>query len=248
MWSRGVILLLTLAAAAHAFDPEVAKDRVTDFRVKSQNLHADEIEEEVQKLEEAFDKLSDPVEDSEIARVKARVRKLLVQNCPKTEVSCGGDHPECVSTLLVCDGIKDCHNGLDEDETVCSEDVIRPGSTYRGVVHWSSCLETQDHPTLITISASHRSDFFGSRAWVRATITNEFGDEDNILKSNIKSYTARGYYSFGYRRLGLIPDKGSPHRYGIICDFTFGDNDHASCRVIQEGSQNVCARMRVSRS
>jgi hypothetical protein len=246
MWSRGVILLLTLTAAALAFDPEAAKDRVTDFRVKSQNLHADEIDEEITKLEEAFDKLSDPIEDSEIARIKARVRKLSVQNCPKTEVSCGGDHPECVSTLLVCDGIKDCHNGLDEDETVCSEDVVRPGSTFRGIVHWGSCEEAQDHPTLITISASHRSDFFGSRAWVRATITNDFSTD--ILKSNIKSYTAKGYFSFGNRRLGLIPDKGAPHRYGIICDFTFGDNDHATCRVVQEGSQNVCARMRVSRS
>ena len=39
--------------------------------------------------------------------------------CPKGEVSCGGDFPECISHLFVCDGPVDCHNGRDEDEDVC---------------------------------------------------------------------------------------------------------------------------------
>jgi hypothetical protein len=247
MWSRGVILLLTLTAAALAFDREVAKDRLTDFRVHSQNLHVDELEEEIGKLEEAFEKLSDPISDVEVSQVKARVRKLAVQNCAKTEVSCGGDHPECVSNLLVCDGIKDCHNGHDEDELVCSPDIVHPGSSFRGTLHWSSCEESHDHPTIITITASHKSDFFGPRAWVRATITNEASGDFTSSSQKALSYTAKGWFAFGNRKLALIPLKGSPFRYGIICEFTFGDNDHAACRVVQEGSLNVCARMRVVR-
>lgn len=244
MWSRGVILLLTLTAAL-AFERQVAKERATTYRVRSQNVHIDELEKEIHELEEEFEKLSDPVDDAEISRVKARVKKLSVNNCAKNEVSCGGDHPECVHNLLVCDGVKDCHNGLDEDDKVCQSEVVRAGSTFRGIVHWSSCENVGDHPTLITITASYRSSFFNPRAWVRATITNEVDGDIAHLRQT--SYTARGHFSFATRRLVLIPDDNAPHNYGIGCAFTFGDDDHAACRIVQESSLNQCAKMRLTR-
>ena len=43
----------------------------------------------------------------------------LGEKCPDGEVSCGGDFPECISQLFVCDGRVDCHNGRDEHEDVC---------------------------------------------------------------------------------------------------------------------------------
>jgi len=246
MWSRGVIVLLTLTAAALAFDRDVAKERVTEYRIRSQNLHIDELEEELGHIEEAFNKLSEPIEDSEIARVKARLRRLGVQNCAKNEVSCGGDYPECVHNLLVCDGIKDCHNGNDEDEKVCDDSVVRVGSTFSGVVHWTSCVEQADHVSLITITAMHRSDYFGSRAWVRATITREVGGD--FQHRQHLSYTAKGYFTFANRKLVLIPGPDAPHRFGVVCDFKFGDGDHAACRAVQEASLHVCAKFRVVRS
>jgi hypothetical protein len=185
------------------------------------------------------------VEDNEIARVKARLRRLGVNNCQKNEVSCGGDYPECVHNLLVCDGIKDCHNGKDEDEKVCDADVVRVGSTFSGVVHWTSCVEHLDHVSMITITASHRSTYFGPKAWVRATISRVEGDFPNIEQV---SYTAKGYFTFANRRLALVPDANAPHRFGIICYFHFGDGDHADCKVVQEGSRNLCAKWRVVRS
>lgn len=238
--------MLTLTAAVLAFDRDIAKERLTDYRVRSQNLHIDDLEEELQKLEDAFDKLSDDLEETEVARVKARVKRLGVNNCGKKEVSCGGDHPECVHNLLVCDGIKDCHNGLDEDEKVCNADIVRVGSTFKGVTHWTSCVERDDHPSMITITHLHRSSFFGTRAWVRATITSE--SDGNIITAEQRSYSAKGYFVFATRQLALVPLPGSPHTFSIVCNFQYGDADHAFCQIVQQASLNVCGRLKVQRA
>ena len=247
MWSRGVILLLALSTAAVlAFDRDQAKERVTAHRIRSQQLHMDDIEKDLHALEESFDKLSAPIETTEINRIKARLRRMGVNNCDKNEVSCGGEHPQCVHKLLVCDGVKDCINGNDEDKMVCDESVVRVGSTFKGVVHWASCFEAKDQISLMTITASHRSSYFGSHAWVRATITRQV--EDEFLHHEQSSFTARGYFTFANRRLALVPDPGAPHRLGIVCDFKYGDSDHAFCRVLQEGSLNLCAKWKIVRA
>lgn len=246
MWSRGVILLLTLAAAALAFDRDAAKEKLTDFRIRSQNLHVDELEGELEKLEHSFDKLSAPLEKSEVDRLRARVLRIQPDPCGTYKVSCGGDNPECVHNLLVCDGVNDCSNGHDEDPFVCSLDVVRVGSTFTGVTHWSSCKEAHDHTTVITITASYRSKYFGPRAWVRATVTNELSEDPRDYKQS--SYNAKGYFVFASRKLVLIPDGDAPDRFSTSCAFHFGDYDHADCRVLQEGSGNECAKLRVNRS
>ena len=40
--------------------------------------------------------------------------------CPKGKYRCGTATEQCVSDILVCDGHKDCDDGSDEDEHVCS--------------------------------------------------------------------------------------------------------------------------------
>ena len=35
--------------------------------------------------------------------------------CGKREFQCGSGDPQCVSALFVCDGVKDCRNGHDEE-------------------------------------------------------------------------------------------------------------------------------------
>ena len=70
------LLGLLLITVVSGFDREAAKERVTSYRLRSQYLHVEHIEEELDKLEAEFDELSDPVEQSEIQRVKARVKRL----------------------------------------------------------------------------------------------------------------------------------------------------------------------------
>jgi len=240
MWTAAGCLVVLLALGANAFDRTKAKEGVTNFRVKGQNLHVDYIEKEIEKLEHEFDALSHPPEQSEIARVRARVRKLEDDECEDKEVSCGGDWPECVHHLLVCDGHKDCHNGRDEDEKICDGSVVHAGSSFRGIVHWHRCVEAHDHYSTITITTTKRSPFFTNRTFLRASVTREYDDHTTY------SYTARGYFVYAARKLVIIADEGFD-RLSTICTFNFGDNDHAECEVVQTASKQECGIVRMNR-
>jgi hypothetical protein len=143
---------------------------------------------------------------------------------------------------LVCDGIKDCHNGNDENEKLCDGSIVRVGSSFRGVVHWHRCVVAEDHYWTFTITAARRSPFFTTRTFVRATVTREFEDAPPA------SYTARGYYVFAARKLVLAADAGA---YDIdvatICTFNFGNNDDAECKLVLEASLDECGVVRVER-
>lgn len=243
MWRLVVLLCL---GAAVALDREYAKEAVTAYRIRGQNLHIDQLEKDVEQLEAQFDKLSDDVEKSQIDRIKARLRTLEGNFCGKREVSCGGAIPECVHNLFVCDGHKDCTNGRDEDADVCSLDVVAVGSSFQGTYHWKSCVQREDHIGVITIIANRRSSFFGPRAWVRATITSVAGDQLKPTWTSY-SYTAHGYFVFASRQLILIPDASAPHKLGTICTFGFGDNNTADCRVVSQASLYECAYSRLTR-
>jgi len=244
MWSTVGLLVALLIAfdATDAFDRSKAKDVITDFRVRSQNLHIDSVEEQLKSLEDEFDQLSNPPEQAEIARAKARIRKLEGSYCPEKEVSCRGEWPECVHHLLVCDGHKDCHNGNDEDERLCDASLVRVGSSFRGVVHWHSCVVSEDHYWTFTITATKRSPFFTNRTFLRATITREFEDH------TASTYTAKGYYVFAARKLVLTADEGTHADVVTICTFNFGDSDQAECKIVLESSLSECGLVRVERA
>jgi hypothetical protein len=241
-WScRGVALLLTLSCSAtvFAFNEERGIEHVTQYRIHSQNLFIDELTEKLDELEAAFDKLSPDTNPIETNQVRVRLKKLEGNpHCTKNELTCG-DCPECVNHLLVCDGVKDCHNGMDESDRYCSEDIIRVGSTFQGITHWTSCsTEQHDQPTLITITASDRLPFFKVRSLVWASITND--------KST--TYAAVGCYLFGLRRLTLIPiGDNAPNNFSIVCSFQTDDINHADCRIVQAGTDSLCAKLKLSR-
>jgi hypothetical protein len=243
MWSSVGCLVVVLLAfdAANAFDRTKTKEKITDFRIRSQNLHIDSAEKGVEDLENEFESLSPPPDDIEITRIKARVRNLEGNKCPDKHVSCGGDWPECVHHLLVCDGHKDCHNGRDEDEKVCDGSVVQIGSSFRGIVHWHRCVQAEDHYWTFTITGAKRSPFFTNRSFLRATVTREY--EDHTLTS----YTARGYFVYAARKLVLIADPGTHTHVAVICSFKFGDNDHAECKVAMETSLEECGLVKVIR-
>jgi len=74
-----LVALLAVAAAVQlsvALDREKAREVVHDYRVKSQNLHIDDLEEDVEKLEAEFADLGDIPDDATIAALKARIRNL----------------------------------------------------------------------------------------------------------------------------------------------------------------------------
>ena len=84
-----------------------------------------------------------------------------------------------------------------------------------------------DHEYAITITAAHRSPFFRTRTYVRATVTRENQDH------SVLAFPAKGYYAFGARSLILVADDNASAEFPFIaiCSFFSGDNDHADCKV-----------------
>jgi len=242
MWTTlGLLAVVLLASSTSAFDRAKAREKVTNFRVRSQNLHADFISKEIEKLENEFNELSHEPDAAQLARAKARVKNLEGNKCSAKEVSCRGDWPECVHHLLVCDGIKDCHNGFDEDAKVCDGKIVHVGSSFRGIAHWHRCLNAHDSYATITITQARRSPFFNNRTFLKATITRETDEGETF------STSGNGYYVYATRKLVLLSDADSKENLALICNFNQGDNDHAECTIAQATSLQECAVMKVSR-
>ena len=48
------------------------------------------------------------------ATTQGNTTSTVAPVCSNTEFSCGGSPETCIPSLLLCDSIKDCGNGLDE--------------------------------------------------------------------------------------------------------------------------------------
>lgn len=235
-----LLAIVVLAAALQlslAVDREKAKEVLHDYRIKNQNLQIDELEEEVEKLEAEFGELGDIPDENTINALKARIRNLEGTGCDADHVQCGGDVPECISPLFVCDGHDDCKNGRDEDDDVCSLDPVKVGSTYAGITSWSDCVVHSPHMTVITITASERPKAYTARVYVRAVVSFEVDEHSHL----VQSYSAKGYWDFGHHRLNLIPsDSTQGGGHGISCSFNLGNHQEADCKIGLVSSKHEC--------
>jgi hypothetical protein len=242
------VLVVVAAVAlrqAVALDRAAAREHLHDYRITNQNLHLDKLEEEVEKLEKEFEELGDLPEASDIARIKARVKSIEGTGCDEHHVQCGGDVPECISPLFVCDGHKDCKNGQDEDEEVCSMDPIKVGSSYAGVTVWTDCVQHAPHFTVITITANMRPEAYTARVYVRAVVSMEVDEHSHL----VQSYSAKGYWDFGHQRLALVPNdpkEGGGH--GILCTFKYGTHDEAECKIGTIATRHECGSFHAERT
>jgi len=237
-----VFALSFLAALVTASDRgHAASERLHEYRVVNQNLHLDLLEKEIEELEAEFEELAPFPEDEEVDELKARLHNLENDTCDYTEdgeVACGGDIPQCISNLFMCDGHEDCNNGHDEDEDVCSDETYQVGATIAGITEWHDCLAHEPHNTVITITANTKNDAFPSRVHVKAVISLEL-DEDVDL---VESYSAKGYWNPGRRALVLAPEDSEGGNFGVVCRFIFGSNYEADCRIGSVGSKHECAK------
>lgn len=235
--------MVLLALGACTADLSI-RDKVINYRVRSQNLHIDHLEDEVDKLEHTFDHFSRPLTKWDVSMLRTRVQNNEGDKCPAGEVSCHGDFPECISRLFVCDGHVDCHNGNDEEEDVCESEMVHVGSTYQGVIEWESCENLPDSNVIMTVTAVYHAPFFNNRVYLRATFVS---DSTNFDIAHPVATTMHGYYSFADRKLTLVPDHSTQlhHPYTVTCSFHFGDNDHADCTVNEVASLTECAKLRV---
>jgi len=198
-------------------------------------------------LEQHIEKLKTRIEEAEQADpqrffndIKYRLDTLEGTHCDEHEFQCGNNGQECISDLFVCDGHKDCHNGHDEDESVCHPEAVKAGKSFSGITHWTDCLQLADHTSHLTIIGTRRAHFFSSRVGVQAYVTAVTKSEDGQEKKTY--YEMNGGFNFANRRLYLIPK----HEYGQVnfalnCTFDHGDWERLDCTTETELSQHVCA-------
>jgi hypothetical protein len=199
------------------------------------------------QLEKQMDDIRERMTEAEkvdpekfMAEVDARIYSLEEQHCDKKEYQCGESH-ECVSDLFMCDGKKDCHNGMDEDEDVCDGEPVKVGNVFSGLTHWKDCIQREDHTSTLKIIATKRFKFFPARIGVQAIATAEFKENG---EETVKSYSMKGAYNFANRRLVLFPadhDDNEDYHLGLRCNFDRGDNERADCNVMTFTSLHVCA-------
>lgn len=237
MWRAIVLVIVALSASSLA---------LPHFGIHTLNLHIDELEHEVDELEHKLGGLSREITPWDVRMLNGRLQRLEGDKCPAGEVSCGGDFPECISHLFVCDGRVDCHNGRDEDEDSCDAEMVHVGSTYQGIVEWRECENIPDSNVILTITAVYHAPFFNNRVFLRATLVT---DSVKFSLPHPVATPFHGDYSFAERQLVLHPDETDftevHHPYKLICSFYFGDSAHADCTINEVGSSHQCAKFRV---
>jgi hypothetical protein len=198
-----------------------------------------QLEKHIGKLKARIEEASH-VDPSRFAdELDARLSAIEGNHCEKKEFQCGSSGQECISDLFICDGHKDCHNGHDEDEEVCSTAPVKPGNVFTGLLHWKDCILREDHLTHLTITGTKRMKFFPARVGVQAVINSVYTDKEG---EHSRKFNLKGGYNFANRRLVLFPsgeEKG--YNLGVKCEFNHGDNERADCTLLTEASLHECA-------
>jgi len=243
MMKTVVLALVVLAVVVTGSEEDrrhAAQERLHEYRVVNQNLHLDLLEKEIEELEEEFENLTPFPEDEEVDELKARLHNLHNDTCnfeEDGEVSCGGDVPQCISRLFVCDGHEDCDNGYDEDDETCSDEAYQVGATLTGITEWHDCIAHEPHNTVITITANTVPEAYPSLVYVKAIVSFEL-DEDVDL---VETHKTKGFWSPARRALVLIPEDVSEGALGIVCRFIYGNNYKAECKIRTIASKHECA-------
>lgn len=241
MW-RALMLLavVTVAAAGESGLGQVLEPRLAASGVR------------IARLEKVLASLKKQVEDAADIDPRGFAKELHARMdavkktkfCPNPNtLQCGWTSSECVSSLLLCDGTKDCHNGWDEDEHTCTPGPIKAGNVFSGNANWVSCLSRQDHPISFQIVSAVKAKSFGARLIVRAKVTVDYVEEHH----NAKVYDVKGYYVYGAKKLVLVPvDDSTGEDLAVVCKWNHGDDDRAECKLAQEATLHKCAEFHVS--
>jgi hypothetical protein len=224
-----VAMLVAVATAEvdHTADYEKLDDRIDQLTARLNSL--------VSKI----DSRVDPARIRRAQSLEQRVVRLEGSGCGKREFQCGSDDPQCIGSLLVCDGVKDCRNGNDEANCELPTNV---GAFFEGHVISDSCTKRRPEIISFQIKAVRRDTYFNAVAFVRANIIIQFNDGQRTGEVSLPTV---GYYSFGASKLVLTPPEND--RLGLTCDFDGYNINRCDGEIKHEGSMEVCATLLFTR-
>jgi len=190
-----------------------------------------------------INKIEDRVDPERIKRahsLEQRVVRIEGNSCAKREFQCGSDNPQCIGALLVCDGVKDCRNGHDEENC---ELPTGAGSSFEGHVISDSCTKRRPDVISFDITSVRRQNYFNSVAFVSANIRISY---DGNLRSGVVVLPTTGYFNFGTQKLVLNPPESD--RLMLTCAFDGYNLDRCDGEIKHEASLETCATILFIRS
>lgn len=243
MWRLLVLLAAAVLAAADeapAGGPLAGMRMAVEPRLGSMGIRIAVMEKHLHDLEHEIDDAAKVDPAGFVEAMHSRLDEIEGPVCAdKHDVYCGRDSVECISSLMLCDGVVDCHNGWDEADSTCSPDQVKAGNVFSGTATWHRCLTRAPHPVQIHITGTYRPDFFRARMGVRANIGVDFIEEEG----RHRTVDAKGYYIFGKKYLVLVPRYAhrAPEHLGFVCKFDLGSDEKASCHIVHEATLTECA-------
>lgn len=225
-----VALLVAVAVAEdhdHSADFEKLDERIDDLTARLHGLN-DKIDERV-----------DPARIKRAHSLEERVIRLEGNGCAKKEFQCGKDDPQCIGRLLVCDGVKDCRNGHDEESC---ELPTKVGDYFEGHVITDTCTKRRPDVISFAVKTVRRDTYFNTVAFLRLTIDIEFADGQRKGKVSLPTV---GFYHFGAKKLIIQPPEAD--RLGLSCEFDGYNLDKCKGEIKHEASLEVCATLLFTR-
>jgi len=225
------ILVFAIVAVALAAADHHEHDRSAEF--EKIDSHIDKLTGRLEALKAKVNARLDPARIRKAHSLEERVVHIEGSGCGRKEFQCGRDDPQCIGRLLVCDGVKDCRNGHDEE--TC-ELPTKLGDEFEGHVLTDTCTKRRPQMMNFKIKSVRRDSYFRSVAFVRVVIDIEYSDR---LRSGHVSLPSVGYYAFGARKLVIVPPEDD--RLGLTCSFDGYNLDECHGEIKHEASLEVCA-------
>nr|ABB71124.1 extracellular hemoglobin linker L4 subunit precursor [Lumbricus terrestris] len=225
------VVVVVLAAVACLLQVDAAAEE--DNRARDISERIDKLTAEAFKLGRNLDARLDPIRIKKAGTLKARVDAIAEPTCDEHEYQCGGDDPQCVGDLLVCDGITDCRNGDDEKHCVLP---FAKGDTFVGDQEFDHCGRfNPDHITL-HIDSVTTIPFFTSHPKVTGRVDIHVDRDDDWAVST----PSFGFYSFATHRIIFrTPDKDSLY---LVAQFDGYNFDRFVGETLRVGTGLPCAR------
>lgn len=231
--------LLVAAAVAVALLVAVAADEDHSADFEKLDDRIDGLTSRIHDLVAKIDRRVDPARIRKAHSLEERVVRLEGNGCGRREFQCGTDNPQCVGNLLVCDGVKDCRNGHDEENCELPTNV---GAFFEGHMISDTCTKRKPDIISFEIKSVRRDTYFTNTAFVRANIIIKYADK---LRSGEVVLPTVGYYNFGASKLILTPPEED--RLGLSCDFDGYNLDRCEGEIKHEASLEVCAKLLFTR-
>jgi hypothetical protein len=235
--TRLLVAALAVALFVAATVADDSHDHSSDFEKLDDRL--DHLTDRIHDLNAKIDHRIDPERIKKAHSLEHRVVRLEGDGCGKREFQCGNDDPQCIGSLLVCDGVKDCRNGHDEESC---ELPTTAGSYFEGHVITDTCTKRRPDVISVEITSVRRDSYFQTVAYVRAIIHITYAGR--AVEGEVALPTV-GFYSFGSHKLILAPPEDD--RLGLVCEFDGYNADKCQGKIVHEGSLETCATLLFTR-